>query len=170
MCTVPASSRARCVRRLLCANGDVVSDATCQRIARMLRQTAVADHGDPDGENIVDGDGGCIVAAACKGNVDRVLQLYHQDPQSVHAKRTNGANAVIAAASTGNVSNCDAICALVERGSALKYHELPPSTERHHAGKLLEVAALLEDLAILGENSFGEFHMRVLDPLVAVIS
>eukprot|EP00041_Stephanoeca_diplocostata_P024398 m.617352 g.617352 ORF g.617352 m.617352 type:complete len:1281 (-) comp22518_c0_seq17:1910-5752(-) len=123
-----------------------------EHLVRLVQQAKVGGMNNLSGGDLAGSDMHDVIEAACQGNVDLVLKLYEQNRQCIHVKRANGANAVIAAASTGNVSNCDAICVLVERGSALKYHELPPSTDRHHAGKLLEVESLLEELAIHAEG------------------
>eukprot|EP00038_Savillea_parva_P002278 m.112506 g.112506 ORF g.112506 m.112506 type:complete len:1344 (+) comp10785_c0_seq1:262-4293(+) len=94
-----------------------------------------------------------VARAACDGNVPALIASLEADPDAMFEPNAIGQPALIAAASTGNKSVCDCIIALVERGSALKYHENLPHRGRHHITKFVENADVFEDLTVLSESS-----------------
>jgi len=94
-----------------------------------------------------------VTRAACDGNVTVLLDALEEVPDAMFKPNALGQPALMAAASTGNKSVCDCLIILVERGSALKYHENIPNKGRHHVTKFAENEALFEDLAALSEDN-----------------
>ena len=94
--------------------------------------------------------------AACNDDVESLLLLLlkadvENDYTDLHRPDENGKPPIAAAATAANMSPCDSLIMLAERGSALKHHSGPQCEGRHHVEKIASCEMDFELLCRIGE-------------------
>lgn len=105
--------------------------------------------------------------AACNDDVDSLAQLLLEaevtnDYSDLHRPDENGKPPIAAAATIANMSPCDSLIMLAERGCALKHHSGDTLAGRHHVEKIASCEIDFELLSQIGELS------KPLDPAVSL--